>query len=452
MKATVVIPVYNTPHLLTSALSSLRVQDVDGKTFDVLVVDHGSNDDIRAVVEAFSGYLELNYCRIPREGYGAATPRNVGIELAGNDVIIMIDADMIVCPQFVRSHLAAHARLGEGVAIGYIFGLGWSDDAEQWAGNESLVDQLSYSKFFRELRQHPKLLDWREPQWLRVNNSLMRLPAPWGHFWTGNVSVHRKAFSAVGPFDTKYHRAEDVDMGYRLYQAGFKFELAAAAETFHIPHRINRSQYEEFQEADYARFVCKYPCLEVETYVSATDQLDPNAVYSEIYALQDRSLLNDYPPCRPSEIIIANIERPCLLIGCGAGSILQWISVDAAVELSYVQWLLAKQHSPEIMIYNLIGSALPFEKKYFSSGMITDYWRFLPPDTLRLILREVTRVARRVFLLIYPEWGQLGLSKNELDQSLRIRLGLEFDFEYTVSVAATPNSCPHMLVEILPVR
>jgi glycosyltransferase involved in cell wall biosynthesis len=85
----VVIPTYNRAGKLKNTLDSVVAQSFTN--FEVLVMDDGSTDDTREVVESFQD-ARIRYEWAPNSG-GPATPRNRGIDVAKADWISFLDAD-----------------------------------------------------------------------------------------------------------------------------------------------------------------------------------------------------------------------------------------------------------------------------------------------------------------------------------------------------------------------
>jgi hypothetical protein len=56
-------------------------------------------------------------------------------------------------------------------------------------------------------------------------------------FYTGNASVKRQRFLDAGGFDISFQRAEDVDLGYRLRDAGARFIFNPRAGVLHYAWR-----------------------------------------------------------------------------------------------------------------------------------------------------------------------------------------------------------------------
>jgi len=85
----VVIPTFNRANKLKKTLESVVAQTFT--EFEVLVMDDGSTDDTRAVVESFHD-ARICYEWAPNSG-GPATPRNRGIDAARADWVCFLDAD-----------------------------------------------------------------------------------------------------------------------------------------------------------------------------------------------------------------------------------------------------------------------------------------------------------------------------------------------------------------------
>ena len=106
----IIVPAYNAEKTLGECLNSLLRQDCDN--YEVLVVDDGSEDNTRAVVESV-GDERLVYVRQSNGGVSAA--RNTGISRAQGEYIIFCDADDCVSTRYVRT-LMEHAD-GDALVI-----------------------------------------------------------------------------------------------------------------------------------------------------------------------------------------------------------------------------------------------------------------------------------------------------------------------------------------------
>jgi len=108
----VIIPVYNRADVLESAIRSVLSQSE--QDFEIVVVDDGSRDDPRNVIEKI-GDPRIRFHAQPNGGGGAA--RNTGIDLARGRYVAFLDSD----DHFLPTHLATMGRLLEGQTntVGY---------------------------------------------------------------------------------------------------------------------------------------------------------------------------------------------------------------------------------------------------------------------------------------------------------------------------------------------
>jgi glycosyltransferase involved in cell wall biosynthesis len=107
---TVVIPTHNYARYLAEAIESVLAQDY--RPLEIIVIDNGSTDETRSVVEPFR---ERGVTYIYEENTGPGSARNTGIDLARGELVAFLDADDAWLPQKTSTqvaHLQAHAELG----------------------------------------------------------------------------------------------------------------------------------------------------------------------------------------------------------------------------------------------------------------------------------------------------------------------------------------------------
>jgi glycosyltransferase involved in cell wall biosynthesis len=109
MRYSVIVPTYNRKTLLGKCLDSLANQDYPSGDYEIIVVDDGSVDGTRRVVEsAKKGCAALRYFRTRHQGQGAA--RNVGLRKAKGEFIAFTDDDCVVEKEWLKKIEAAFRR------------------------------------------------------------------------------------------------------------------------------------------------------------------------------------------------------------------------------------------------------------------------------------------------------------------------------------------------------
>ena len=100
-RVSIVIPTYNRSSLLPRSLDSVLAQS--GFDFELIVVDDGSTDNTRELIENYPH--DIVYLHQPNKGPAAA--RNRGIMAANNPLIAFLDSDDWFAPDKLEVQLAA---------------------------------------------------------------------------------------------------------------------------------------------------------------------------------------------------------------------------------------------------------------------------------------------------------------------------------------------------------
>ena len=208
----VVIATRNRPEGLRSCLEALTRQTISG--FGVIVVDDASDLPVGDGLPAAIGdALDLRILRQQQQG-GPARARNAGVEASDARYIAFVDDDVRVDPDTLRLHLAGLEQAdGTYASIGPLAAPpDW--DPTPWNLWEARTLETQYERMLRG--------DY-EPTWRQ--------------FHTGNALLEREAFLAVGGFDERFTRAEDVELALRLHLQGGRFLFEPRAIGWHYARR-----------------------------------------------------------------------------------------------------------------------------------------------------------------------------------------------------------------------
>lgn len=207
----VVVPTYNRKERLLRALDALAGQDVD-VPYEIVVVSDGSTDGTEDALESLD--LGVPLVSVRQENAGPSAARNRAVELARGEILVFVDDDIVAAPGLLSAHLAAQRdREGGVVVTGPML---TPDDHEMSAWVRWEQDRLE--------RQYADL-------------GAGRYEATGRLFYTGNASVPRSLVVDAGGFDTRFRRAEDLELGLRMLDAGAAFRFVPEARGFHYAER-----------------------------------------------------------------------------------------------------------------------------------------------------------------------------------------------------------------------
>lgn len=183
----VVVPARNAAPWLAECLESIRSQH----PHEMIVVDGCSTDDTAAIAR------ECGATVISDEGRGLPAARMLGARRATGEVVALIDADVVLPPDSLRSLLA---EFESGGYDGLQFGLASEADGPGYWG-AALAWHHNHS---------------RVRSWFGVSATLMR----------------RDVLLAVG-FDDDFRSGEDVELRIRLEQAGYHLGVSDSVVVRH---------------------------------------------------------------------------------------------------------------------------------------------------------------------------------------------------------------------------
>src|ERR1700694_1914488 len=112
-KFSVLIANYNNAHLIQQALDSIKRQTI--QDFEVIVVDDGSTDDSRSVIELAAASFEGKLRFIYQPNKGVASARNAAIAVSAGKYITFLDPDDYWHDERLQAHeaiLDKHENVG----------------------------------------------------------------------------------------------------------------------------------------------------------------------------------------------------------------------------------------------------------------------------------------------------------------------------------------------------
>ena len=240
--ASIVIPNWNGRDLLEKYLPSVVEAARRVRGSEVIVVDNGSTDDSVAFLS--DHFPDVRVLALPENlGFGGGS--NAGFEAASHDVVVLLNSDMRVEPDFLQPLLE-----------------GFSDEN---------VFSVSCQIFFSDsdkLREETGLTQfWWERGSVRVRHRIddaVNDLYPCAYGGGGSCAFDRRKFLELGGFDELLapFYLEDTDLGYAAWKRGWKNLYQPASVVYHehrgtIGRRFSDSYIQGVLKKNYLLFTWK---------------------------------------------------------------------------------------------------------------------------------------------------------------------------------------------------
>jgi GT2 family glycosyltransferase len=177
--ASVVIPTRNRPTAVESCLVALAAQTLPPRSFEVLVVDDGSEPPLALDPARWAAKFDLKLIR--QQNTGPAGARNRGVAEARGEFLAFTDDDCLPTPTWLEKLVAA-LRENPGALVGGSTFNGLKEDL--FAETSQLILEMVYEHFNRD-------------------------PANAYFFASNNMACRKSAFLKLGGFDLSFRIASE---------------------------------------------------------------------------------------------------------------------------------------------------------------------------------------------------------------------------------------------------
>lgn len=200
----VIIPCAGRVHLLENLLQTVqRAQSLFPNPSEILLLDNSNHSDQEAIRKLAAAYGAVYYLG----SHNISQKRNMGVESAVYDLILFLDSDCIVDENILSEHFNSYKASNTGSCLGLLLFTG--KDTTTWLS----VERTGVLSCFSLAAEQDE--------------------TNWGP--TANISFRRSAFLEIGGFDLAFSRpgGEDVDIGFRLTEAGWQMCCNPKALAYH---------------------------------------------------------------------------------------------------------------------------------------------------------------------------------------------------------------------------
>ena len=198
MKVSIIIAVFNEEKYISRCLESLAKQSY--KDFEIIVIDDGSTDNTKKIVDSFCDD-KIKYVYRENSG-GASQPKNTGIKTAKGEYIAILDDDDEWLPEKLEKQIAFLKKHPEIDVIGCDYFI------------KKELSSFSLNKGTEFLQEY-KIPEYKD---------LFKRMLVTDDMGPGSIMVYRKeVFEKVGLFDDNLKSGQDKEMRIRLAEKGCRF-------------------------------------------------------------------------------------------------------------------------------------------------------------------------------------------------------------------------------------
>ena len=241
----VVIPTYNTTGVLEECIEALSSQKTDKSFFEVIVVNDGGSTETYPDINHADNGLDITY--LSQDHKGPAAARNLGIEKAKGEIILLLDDDSLPTDNWLDATIRA-----------------W-DTSPDFDGIGGYVISEPTDSIY--CRVNADFFNWYLEQYSSEGRSSFLV--------TCNAGYRKDALDRIGRFDDRFKRAsgEDRDLNIKILKCGGKMRLDRNILVYHDRDLTFRSFVRKnfnYGKAAYHIYT-KYP---EQKYLSSTSYVD----------------------------------------------------------------------------------------------------------------------------------------------------------------------------------
>lgn len=195
-----IIPVYNRPQEIEELLESMTKMEFHDP-FEIVIVEDGSTETAKHVIQNFSDRLDISYYFKPNSGPGDS--RNYGMRKAKGNYFIIFDSDCLIPSHYLQT-------VDSFLSQKFFHCFGGADAAHESFSPLQKAINYTMTSFLTTggIRGKEKSIQKFEPR-------------------SFNMGISKEAFLKTDGFG-KIHPGEDPDLSQRIRESGF--------ETTFIPH------------------------------------------------------------------------------------------------------------------------------------------------------------------------------------------------------------------------
>ena len=278
----ILMTTFNKAYFLNLTLAAYTQQSF--KDFEIVIVDDGSTDNTKEIVDKYSSSLNIKY--VYQTNMGISKAKRKALENAVYDYVILTDDDRMPCVDFVKQHKERLDSEDKCVIIGkecrilsrfsrkirYSF----EDEFSLYQNYPELLeedDKLMFSEknIFEDFNSVIKCFELPESNTGNILSAVNKygekfegFELAWSKAYGGNIAFNKAFLKAPLEFDANYngYGVEDIDFAYQLYLQGYVFRYDSKAINYHQEHTRGKTENkDQFKNFNY--FCSKYSGIDI---------------------------------------------------------------------------------------------------------------------------------------------------------------------------------------------
>lgn len=241
-KYSFVIPTYQSKNMIINTLAAIsRLKGFKKDKYEVVIVDDGSTDGTEEAVKNIKASFNIKYIYLERNADSCRSrARNVGWKCAEGEIIIFIDADILVKDDYL-SELERYFSVRKDLLVA-----GTRIMIPETVAVTSVKDGSVFDKFRFSL-DNKELIEFRHDIFNELSYNSSRMDCPFLYCLSCNLALPKSWLESIGGFDEDLKKwgVEDIEMVYRAYMKGIKIVLNSKLEVFHQFHGFSGTFVDE---------------------------------------------------------------------------------------------------------------------------------------------------------------------------------------------------------------
>ncbi len=209
----------NGRHHFEKLFESLRAVDYPSDSLEIIMVDNGSVDGSVQWLDQNAPDARTIHAR---QNHGFAGGVNIGVEAAQGDVLVFLNTDMRVEPDWLRELVAP--IVSQEADCTSSLTLAWNGQAVNFGGSAMNFHGIGWQVGMDD----PNIDRYRQPC-----ETLFACG--------GSMAIKREVYEDAGRFDEDFFAYyEDVDLGFRLWVLGYRVLYVPSSVAYH--HHMSTSR------------------------------------------------------------------------------------------------------------------------------------------------------------------------------------------------------------------